>query len=238
VVAGLLPRMGAHSTILTVAPTLLVAVPDGMDPAHAAVLPLDGVTAAYALELAGPAPRLLVQGAAGAVGMLAVQLAQRSGRTVVGTASDRSRDAVAELGIPVVDYSAADWPQQVREAAGEAVDAAIDHTGSRRVHEALTSTGVVVRTAFPGRQGHEHVDAVASAARTARSRSERVCSTPFLVVTRRNAYRRTLARMLADAVSGRLRTAEPDVIPLADVWDAHRAAEASPPGRKVVLALR
>ncbi|MBW8871962.1 MAG: zinc-binding dehydrogenase, partial [Leifsonia sp.] len=228
----------SHTTVLTVAPTLLVAVPDGMDPAHAAVLPLDGITAAYALELAGAAPRILVQGAAGAVGMLAVQLAQRSGRTVVGTASERSRDTVSDLGIPVVDYSARDWPQQVREAAGGPVDAVIDHTGSSRVREALAPDGVVVRTAFPGRQGHEHVDALAGAARTARSRSERVCSTPFLIATRRNDYRRALASLLADAASGALRTAQPDVIPLADVWDAHRAAEASPPGRKVVLALR
>jgi NADPH:quinone reductase-like Zn-dependent oxidoreductase len=118
------------------------------------------------------------------------------------------------------------------------VDAVIDHTGSPRVREALAPTGVVVHTAFAGREGHERADALAGAARAARSRSDRVCSTPFLVATRRNAYRRAMASLLADAASGALRTAEPDVIPIADVWEAHRAAEASPPGRKVVLALR
>ncbi|MGO4533787.1 quinone oxidoreductase family protein [Leifsonia sp. 2MCAF36] len=236
-VAGVLPRMGAHATFLIVAPTLLVAVPSGMDPAVAAVLPLDGVTAAHALELAGPARSLLVQGASGAVGSLAVQLAQRSGRTVVGTASARTADRVRELGIPVVDHAADDWPALVREAAGGAVDAAIDHTGSRRVREALTSDGVLVHTAFAGRPGHERADALRGSTIAARHRSERVCSTPLYVATRRNDYRRLLSRLLADAASGSLRTAEPVVHPLTEVWEAHRVAESLASGRKVVLAV-
>ena len=236
-VAGVLPRMGSHTTFLTVAPTLLVAVPQGMDPAVAAVLPLDGVTAAHALELAGPARRVLVQGASGAVGSLAVQLAQRSGRTVVGTASARTADRVRAFGIPVVDHTADDWPALVRAAAGGAVDAAIDHTGSPRVREVLAAGGTLVRTAFAGRPGHERADALRGAAIAARHRWERVCSAPLYVATQRNAYRRMLSSLLADASSGSLTIAEPVLHPLTEVWEAHRAAESLPPGRKVVLAV-
>jgi NADPH:quinone reductase-like Zn-dependent oxidoreductase len=237
VVAGLLPRMGAHTTFLTVAPTLLVAVPAGMDPAAAAVLPLDAVTAAHALELAGPGRRVLVQGASGAVGSLAVQLAQRSGRNVVGTASPRTADRVHEFGIPVVDHGADDWPARVREAAGGAVDAAIDHTGSPRVREALAPDGILVRTGFAGRPGHERADALRGSMAAARHRTERVCSAPLYVATKRNAYRRALSSLLADAASGALRAAEPVIHPLTEVWEAHRAAETLAPGRKVVLAV-
>jgi len=236
-VAGLLPRMGAHATFLTVAPTLLVAVPAGMEPAAAAVLPLDAVTAAHALELAGTGRRLLVQGASGAVGSLAVQLARRSGWTVVGTASERTADRVLALGVAVVDHAADDWPALVRDAAGGAVDAAIDHTGSPRVREALAPGGTLVRTAFAGRPGHERADAIRGSAIAARHRWEHVCSAPLYVATRRNAYRRVLSSLLADAAAGTLQTAEPVIHPLTEVWEAHRAAEALAPGAKVVLAV-
>ncbi|MDN4598861.1 zinc-binding dehydrogenase [Leifsonia virtsii] len=237
-VAGVLPRMGAHTTFLTLPATLLVAVPDGLDPASAVVLPLDGVTAARALQLAGDARRVLVQGASGAVGMLAAQLAQEQGRTVVGTASPRSRDAVAGLGIPLIDHRDADWPALVREAAGGAMDAAIDHTGSPRVREALRERGILVHTAFAGRAGHERADTVRGGAAAAVSRTDRVCSAPLYVATRRPEYRRVLAGLLASAASGSLRIAEPVPFPLTEVWDAHRAAEEAAPGRKIVLTMR
>lgn len=237
-VAGVLPRMGAHATFLTLPPTLLVAVPDGLDAAAAAVLPLDGVTAAHALQLAGDGSRLLVQGASGAVGMLAAQLALEQGRTVVGTASPRSRELAVGLGIPVVDHRDPAWPDLVREAGGGPMDAAIDHTGSPRVREALREGGVLVHTAFTGRPGRERADALRGGIAAARSRTDRVCSAPLHVATRRAAYRRVLQGLLASAASGSLRMAEPVPVPLTEVWEAHRAAEASEPGRKVVLTMR
>ena len=236
-VIGVLPGMGAHATFLTVAPTLLVAVPEGMDPAAAAVLPLDGVTAAHALELAGSPRRVLVQGASGAVGSLAAQLALRDGLAVVGTASARTADRATALGIRVVDHTGHDWPERVVEAVGGRVDAVIDHTGTDRVREALAPHGVVVRTAFTGRPGRERADSLRGGIGAAVHRWERVCSAPLYVATRRNAYRRTLSALLAAAASGDLTTAEPRLHPLAKIWDAHRAAEAAEPGTKVVLAV-
>jgi NADPH:quinone reductase-like Zn-dependent oxidoreductase len=235
-VVGVLPGMGAHATFLTVAPTLLVALPEGMDPVAAAVLPLDGVTAAHALELAGSPRSVLVQGASGAVGALAVQLALRDGVEVVGTASPRTADRARAFGIPVVDHGARDWPRLVREVAEGPVEAAIDHTGTSRVREALAPGGVVVRTAFTGRPGRERSDSLRGGLAAAGHRWERVCSAPLYVGTRRNAYRRQLASLLASAAAGELATAEPRVHPFARVWEAHRAAEAAEPGTKVVLA--
>lgn len=233
-VAGLFPSMRAQATRLVVAPTLLVAVPDGLDSAVAATLPLDGFTAALALSYAGNASRLLVQGASGAVGSLIVQLAGREGRTVVGTAS-----SPAGHDIPIVDYRRADWPGAARELAGGPFDAAIDHTGSPLVHEALAPDGVLIHTAFTGREGRERADTLRGAAVSFGHRwshpRERLCAAPTYVRNHRPAYRKMLAALLGDAAAGRLRTPEPEPFPFEEVWAAYRAAERSRPGRKVVL---
>ncbi|WP_233265343.1 quinone oxidoreductase family protein [Leifsonia sp. AG29] len=238
-VAGVLPRMGSHSTRIVVAPTLLVAVPESLSSPDAAVLPLDGVTAFHALELCGPAPHLLVQGVSGAVGLLAAQLALQEGRSVIGTASARSRSAAERLGVEIVDYTQADWAAAVRRVALGPVGAAIDHTGSAAVREAVGRDGVVVRTAFVGRPGHERADSLRGTADALRRRHprERVCSVPLYLVTQRAAYRRALARLLGAAASGELSTQTPDVFQLGQIWEAHRAADEARPGRKVVLAV-
>ncbi|MFF2050428.1 zinc-binding dehydrogenase [Leifsonia sp. NPDC058194] len=239
-VAGVLPRMGSHATRLVLSPTFLVAVPDGLDSAVAATAPIDGVTAALALRMGGGGSRVLVQGASGAVGALAVQLAVQEGRTVVGTASARTRGYAEQFGIGVVDYHAADWMGQARRAAGGPFDVAIDHTGAPQVRQALAPDGTLVHTAFAGRAGRERADSLRGSAAAARRRRghprERVCSVPFFVLTRRPQYRALLKGVLAAIDAGRLRPGESAVYAFDDLWEAERAAERAEAGRKVVLA--
>src|SRR5690554_6946084 len=103
-VCGILPRMGAHASHLEVDPSLLVPVPEGLSSETAAALPLDAVTAHFALEgLLSASGSVLIQGAGGAVGRLAVQLARRRGLTVYGTASAASRGIAERLGATVFD---------------------------------------------------------------------------------------------------------------------------------------
>ncbi|MEY9852989.1 NADPH2:quinone reductase [Leifsonia sp. EB41] len=236
-VAGVFPRMGAHATRLVVSPTFLVAVPDALTSEAAAVLPLNGVTAALALRYAGPARSVLIQGITGAVGSLAAQLALRDGRTVLGTGTTTP----PAPDVTLVDYRDPGWPASVREQTGGGVEAAIDHTGSPLVREAVAPSGVVVRTAFAGRAGHERDDAVRGSATAVLRRfghpREIVCSVPFWVLRKRPEYRRMLTGLLADASEGRLRVFEPEVIAFDAVWAAHRAAEARAVGRTVVLRM-
>ncbi|MEN2742745.1 hypothetical protein ABCS02_33640 [Microbacterium sp. X-17] len=239
-VAGVLPRMGAHATRLVVSPTFLVAVPDALTSEAAAVLPLNGVTAALALRYAGPARSVLIQGMTGAVGSLAAQLALRDGRTVLGTGTTPP-PGLSAADVTLVDYRDANWPASVREQTGGGAEAAIDHTGSPLVREAVAPSGVVVRTAFAGRAGHERDDAVRRSAEAVLRRfghpREIVCSVPFWVLRKRPEYRRTLTGLLADVTEGRLRAFEPEVIAFDAVWAAHRAADARGVGRTVVLRM-
>ncbi len=84
-------------------------VPAGLDPVPAAALPV-GTTAITALrdraDLA-PGERLLVRGATGGVGYLAVQLGKAMGAHVTGLASAKNLDLVKELGADeAIDYRA------------------------------------------------------------------------------------------------------------------------------------
>lgn len=81
----------AHRVVLPAAS--LAAIPEGLDFVEAATIPLNSSTAAQAIALAGePAGTLLITGAAGAVGGLAVTLARRAGWRVAALA--RPADAV------------------------------------------------------------------------------------------------------------------------------------------------
>ncbi|MEY9951753.1 zinc-binding alcohol dehydrogenase family protein [Leifsonia sp. EB34] len=239
-VAGVLPRMGAHTTRLVIAPTYLVAVPDALTSEAAAALPLNGVTAALALRYAGPARSVLIQGITGAVGSLAAQLALREGRTVLGTGTTPP-PGLSASDVALIDYRDPRWPAAVREQTGGGAEAAIDHTGSALVREAVAPSGVVVRTAFAGRAGHERDDAVRGTTTAVLRRfghpREVVCSVPFWVLRKRPEYRRMLSGLLADAAAGRLTVFEPQVFAFEKVWAAHRAADAREAGRTVVLRM-
>jgi NADPH:quinone reductase-like Zn-dependent oxidoreductase len=84
-------------------------VPAGMDDAQAAGLPLAGLTALQALDLAGlqAGQSVLIHAGAGGVGHLAVQIAKRRGAIVYATSSARHLDLLAGLGADhPIDYHA------------------------------------------------------------------------------------------------------------------------------------
>jgi NADPH:quinone reductase-like Zn-dependent oxidoreductase len=109
----------------------LVPVPDGVDPAEAETMVVNGVTAWRMLHRSArvrPGQTIVVLGANGGVGSTLVQLARRIGIRVIGTASARHHDAVRGLGAIPVDYRD-DVPARVRELAPDGVAAVFDHVG-------------------------------------------------------------------------------------------------------------
>jgi NADPH:quinone reductase-like Zn-dependent oxidoreductase len=109
-VIGRLDTGGAAAEYVTAAADTVVAAPTAVPLAHAAAIPIAGVTAWQAVfEHASIASgqRVLVNGAGGGVGGFAVQLAKRAGAHVIATAGPRSTDAVRQLGADeIVDYTA------------------------------------------------------------------------------------------------------------------------------------
>ncbi len=242
-VTGCLARMGSYTTQLDVPPDRLVPLPDALDSASAAALPLDLVTTELALELAR-LPRggtIFMQGVSGAVGTLITQRAVAEGMTVVGTASERTRGFAEALGARVVDYHDPDWPARVRELTSGGADASIDHTGGQLVRSATAHSGTVVRTAWSGRPGRGRIDAAlggpATIARRFAHPRERLCSVPMLVALRPAKYRQMLQDDLNRIVDGSLRGPAVTTVPFTEVVDAHRRFGTLPPGHKLVLEM-
>jgi NADPH:quinone reductase-like Zn-dependent oxidoreductase len=97
---GLKPSVGTHAEEAVVPAAAVARVPDGLDLAAAASLPLNALGARQALELLGPADgrTLLVTGGAGALGGHALTLAARAGWNVAALARDTDADFVARAG--------------------------------------------------------------------------------------------------------------------------------------------
>src|SRR5580658_7418384 len=104
--------------------------PDGVDDRTAATLTIAGRTAAAALAVAGPGPgdTVLIGGAAGGVGVFAVQLARLAGARVIGTGSAASSDFLRGLGAEPVAYGDGLADRVLALAVGR-VTAAIDLYG-------------------------------------------------------------------------------------------------------------
>ena len=109
---------GTWAELLLAPATLLAHAPATLDWPTVAVLPVPALTADQAIRdalrvRAGEA--VLVHGAGGVTGSLAVQLAQLAGAQVIATAGPSSADSVRGLGVDaVLDGHDPTWPRQAR----------------------------------------------------------------------------------------------------------------------------
>lgn len=112
-----------------------VPVPDRMDAAAASGFIVSYCTALYGLDICGrlqPGETLAVLGAAGGVGLAAIDVAKAMGARVIALASTQDKLELARRrGADLaVGYGAADWRQRLQEAAGPAgIDMVWDAVG-------------------------------------------------------------------------------------------------------------
>jgi NADPH:quinone reductase-like Zn-dependent oxidoreductase len=137
-VLGFTHNRASHAEFVVAEDVNVVSRPEGLSWDVAGSLYVAGTTA-YATVFAvdpGPADTVVVSGAAGGVGSLAVQLAQRRGATVIGLASPRNHVWLAERGVIPVAYGEG-VAERIRQACGGTVDAFIDTYGDGYVELAV-----------------------------------------------------------------------------------------------------
>lgn len=130
-VVGVVAR-GAWAELVAVDTAMLARLPDSVSYAHAATLPVAGLTALKALDIIGPVlgRSVLVTGASGGVGRFAVQLASLAGAhvTAVSSSAERAR-GLLELG-------AAQVLSELEPTGGE-FDAIIEGVGGQSLSAAI-----------------------------------------------------------------------------------------------------
>ena len=125
------PVRGGYATEVVAPEHVVIAKPAGLGWPEASGLLLTGTAAAHAVTAAGvtEGDTVLVHGAAGGVGLVAVQLAGLRGATVIGTAAPGQHDLLRELGAEPVTYGEG-LLGRVRDVAPGGVDAALDLAGT------------------------------------------------------------------------------------------------------------
>ncbi len=127
---------GAWAEFAAIPTRRLSVVPDEVTDAQAATLPTAGLTALRALEVGGLVlgKRVLVTGANGGVGRIAIQLARESGASVTALVRDAaaSQDLLRTLGAAeIVETVTGDFDLILEGVGGATFGAAIEHVAPR-----------------------------------------------------------------------------------------------------------
>lgn len=198
----------------------LVRTPSTLDVLHAAALPLAGTTAWQALFDVGgltAGQRLLITGASGGVGSLAVQLGKAHGAHVTAVASTRNEAFVRGLGADAfIDYT-----RQPFEDSAQGMDVVLDTVGGdtyQRAFKTLRQGGAMVTVvAFPGDEAERH------GVRVTRS------------FTKPSAESLEAITQLVEA--GKVTAHIDTVLPLAEIRQAFALSEQGRARGKIVLAI-
>ena len=128
----------------------LTLVPDGLDPAEAATLILSWTTAYQMLHRSAevkPGQKILIHGAAGAVGQAQIQLGKLAGFDMWGGARGAQTGLVRELGATPIDYDHEDFTKIVPGGFDVVFDG-IGEDGYRKSLAALSPGGLLVAIGY------------------------------------------------------------------------------------------
>jgi NADPH:quinone reductase-like Zn-dependent oxidoreductase len=224
-VIGFLPMTddGASAEYVLAPADVLTPAPTSIPLSDAAALPVVGLTAWQALFEHGKlaaGQRVLINGAGGAVGGYAVQLAKNAGAHVVATAGPRSSEAVQSAGADeVVDHTTTSVAAAVTEPVDVVLNLApVDPAELTALAALVRDGGAVVNTTVWMPAPDDEERGVRGIDLFVRSDAEQ------------------LAQLVALVDGGQLRVEIAERVPLAELPALHtRAAEGAVHGKVVVV---
>ena len=212
---------GGYAEYAVAKANYLAAKPESLDFENAAAIPIAALTAQQAMfDLANlsSGQKVLITGAAGGVGSMAVQLAKAKNAFVIGTASGKNEQFVRDLGADeFVDYTA-----QPFEKAVAGVDVVFDTVGGdtlERAFQTLKKNGFLVTAV-------EHPSA---------EKASEFGITAARVFCQPSGKQLAEINLLIEA--GKLKTHVAAILPLAEVKKAHELSQSGRTRGKIVLQI-
>jgi len=220
-------KMGANAEYICIPETGMVALkPANLTYAEAATLPYGAIMASSLLRKVDlqPGQKVLINGASGGIGSMAVQLAKHLGAEVTGVCGTPRLDFVRSLGADkVIDYTQEDFTQN-----GETYDVVFDILGRSsfsRIKNVLKPDGVYLLASYK-------MKAILQMLWTAITRSKQKVICAF---AQERAEDLDFIKELAEA--GKIKAIIDRCFPLDQAAEAHRYVEAGRKTGSVVITL-
>lgn len=149
-----LTRFNAYAEWVSVPLRNVFKLPAGMPFEDAAAIPVNYLTAYQAMFTMGnlqSGDRILIHGAAGGVGIAAVQLAKSHGLVIFGTAGPSKQDTLKRMGVDhAIDYEKSDVVSVVRKFAPDGIEMVMDPIGGKSFSQSYACLGSMGRLVVYG----------------------------------------------------------------------------------------
>lgn len=153
-------HFNAYAEWIVVPAKEVYRLPPGMRFEDGAAIPVNYLTAYHSMFTMGnlqPGDRILIHGAAGGVGIAAVQLARARGLVTFGTAGPTKQEFLRKIGVDhPIDYEKSDFVEVVRKFAPDGIEMVMDPIGGKslaRGQQCLGPTGRLVVYGLSGAAG-------------------------------------------------------------------------------------
>ncbi len=246
----------AYAERVAVPAQFVFRLPEGIPFEDAAAIPVNYLTAYHSMFHMGnlqPGDRILIHGAAGGVGIAAVQLARVHKLVVFGTAGPFKQDLLRQMGVDhPIDYTREDFTRVVRRVAPDGIEMVMDPIGGKsfaKSYECLGPTGRLVVYGFSAAAGPEGRRSLwrglKALAQTPRFHPLRLMRHNVAVIGvhlgRMKGHVALLKRQLEEIfrlyATGQIRPVIGKMFPLEKAADAHRHIHARQNIGKVVLTV-
>jgi synaptic vesicle membrane protein VAT-1 len=252
-----LTHFNAYAEWAAVPSRQVYRLPAGMPFDDAAAIPVNYITAYHSMFAMGnlqPGDRILIHGAAGGVGIAAVQMARARGLVIFGTAGPAKQEYLRKIGVDhPLDYEKGDFVKAVRKYAPDGIEMVMDPIGGKsfaRSAECLGSTGRLVVFGFSAAAGPDGkrslLRGATALAQTPRFHPLKLMEKNISVIgvnlgrmqTRGALLRSELADIFRMYAEGKIKPAIGKTFPLAEAAAAHRYIHDRKNIGKVILSVK
>jgi synaptic vesicle membrane protein VAT-1 len=251
------PKFNAYAGWVAVPTSMAYRLPAGMSFEEGAAIPVTYLTAYHSMFMMGnlqPGDRILIHGAAGGVGIAAIQLAKAHGLVIFGTAGPTKQEYLRKIGVDhPIDYTKSDIVQAVRKFAPDGIEMAMDPIGGKSFAQSqacLGPTGRLVMFGFSAAAGSDgkrsRMRGLKALAETPRFHPLKMMSENLAVIgvnlgrlqARGALLRKELDELFRMYAVGKIKPVIGKSFPLADTAAAHRFIQERKNIGKVVLTVK